>query len=124
VLESVDVEAVEDGIRRLVSADPRPLEADVIRVALNRDLGLARKKFFYRSVCDRMAEAEGWDVARSIVGVAPLPFRSIQEMLALVYQEGMEAEALIEAARERIRMTPEVATRLATAWLKRLLAEE
>jgi hypothetical protein len=73
VLESVDVEAVEDGIRRLVSADPRPLEADVIRVALNRDLGLARKKFFYRSVCDRMAEAEGWDVARSW---APLPRRS------------------------------------------------
>jgi hypothetical protein len=114
-LATVDLASIENGIRALVTADPRPIEADVLRVELNRKLGLTCTKYFYRSICERMADTEDWEIARSIIGQRPLPFRSVRDAISLVQQGGFDVGRLVEDTQTRLRVTDEIATPIAAA---------
>ena len=117
VMSAAELERVRNEIRALVNSDPRPLEADLLRHALNPMLGLEHTKYFYQSICEAMAAKEGWEVTRSIVGRAPLDLRSIRDAIVTAYQPGFEVTQLAEATQSHLRVSKAMVTRAALGWL-------
>jgi hypothetical protein len=101
----VDLQPIKEKIREIVEADARPIDADSLRAQVNATLGLAYTQFFYASLARQLADSLNWEIAYSIVGRRPLPFRSLPQLARVADAEASDLSSALSRMQSYLRVS-------------------
>ncbi len=119
VLRRVDLDAVRAGVISVVEADERPLEADVLRVELDRELGVTHSKYVWALIASEIGRSRGWTVRRSLVCNGPIEHAGLEGLYSATGDFGAPFAEQVAHLRSLCRVTESVTHGWFRGWVSR-----
>jgi len=114
---SVDIEEVRCEVIRLVEADQRPLEADVLREQLSPKFGVHHSKYIWAFIASEVGRERGWSVRGTLVRAGPLEHSSLGRLYSATGDLDAPFEDQVRHLESLCRVTESVTNGWFRSWL-------
>ncbi len=94
----------------------RPVEVDIFRIKVNRELGLSYSKYFYLALASHNLIVFGWHKVYNLISRTPIEFSSLNDVLSTLCESSLNTSQNIEIIQKNICITREVASKAIHYW--------
>lgn len=112
----VDIHLLGKRLHEIVYTDERPIEADSVRIEMNKTFDLNYSKDFYVGLARHVAKDLGIYITRSLLSRSPIAFSSLIDVVEFCHQTSGELEVSTKNLRQHVRISDEIASRAIYNW--------
>ncbi len=113
---NIDVDSVLLLMEDILIEEGRPVEVDIFRIKVNRELGLSYSKYFYLALASHNLIVFGWHKVYNLISRTPIEFSSLNDVLSTLCESSLNTSQNIEIIQKNICITREVASKAIHYW--------
>ena len=114
--KNVDTDTILGLMEDILIGDDRPIEVDIFRQVLNRELNLSYSKYFYLALAHHNLNVFGWQQAFNLVSRHEIPYSSLTDAASILCSTKLSISQNIEKLQKNILITKQVAKRSIYHW--------